>query len=53
MSAALYKSAPDAANSNAPLFPPFASIIWTFWIGFVRPEPAPNTYGPNSQEVST
>jgi len=36
-----------------PLFPPFASIIWTFWIGFVRPEPAPNIYGPNSQEVST
>ncbi len=35
------------------LFPPFASIVWTFWIGFVRPEPTPNIYGPNPQEVST
>lgn len=34
------------------VFIPYASIIWTFWIGFVRPDPHTNTYGPNPNEVS-
>ena len=35
-----------------PAFIPYASVIWTFWIGFVRPEPAYNRYGPNPYEVN-
>ena len=27
-------------------FVAYASVIWTFWIGFVRPEPGANAYGP-------
>ncbi|MEM9350883.1 MAG: DUF805 domain-containing protein [Pseudomonadota bacterium] len=32
-------------------FPPYASVIWCFWIGFVRPEPGLNAFGPNPSEV--
>jgi uncharacterized membrane protein YhaH (DUF805 family) len=34
------------------LFPIYASIIWTFWIGFVRTEAGPNLYGPHPNEVT-
>ena len=33
------------------LFAPYASVIWTFWIGFFRSDPNPNQYGPNPNEV--
>jgi len=36
---------------SAFMFIPFASVIWCFWIGFVRPEPNNNQYGPNPAEV--
>ena len=32
-------------------FPPYASVIWCLWIGFVKPDPHPNLYGPNPNEV--
>jgi uncharacterized membrane protein YhaH (DUF805 family) len=35
-----------------PAIIPYASVLWTFWIGFVRPEPGANQYGPNPQEVT-
>ncbi len=34
------------------LFPIYASIIWTFWIGFVKGEPGPNSYGPNPLDAA-
>ena len=34
------------------LFPIYASIVWTFWIGFVKSTPGPNRYGPNPLEVT-
>ena len=34
------------------VFCPYASVIWTFWIGFVKPDPTPNRYGPNPLEAS-
>lgn len=34
------------------LFPVYASIIWTFWIGFVRGEPHTNRYDPPPSRVS-
>lgn len=30
----------------------YASVIWMFWIGFVRPDPNGNDYGPNPTEVN-
>lgn len=33
-------------------FIPYASVIWCFWIGFVRPDPNENQYGPNPLEVT-
>jgi uncharacterized membrane protein YhaH (DUF805 family) len=34
------------------IFPPFASVFWTFWIGFLPSSPGPNRYGPNPREVT-
>jgi uncharacterized membrane protein YhaH (DUF805 family) len=34
------------------LFPIYASIIWTIWIGFVKADTGSNQYGPNPLEAS-
>lgn len=34
------------------LFITYSSVIWCFWIGFVRPCPNSNIYGPNPHEVT-
>lgn len=36
---------------SAIMFIPFASVGWCFWIGFVRPEPNNNQFGPYPNEV--
>jgi uncharacterized membrane protein YhaH (DUF805 family) len=34
------------------VFPAFGSVFWTFWIGFLKPQAGPNSYGPNPREVT-
>ncbi|MDP5217445.1 DUF805 domain-containing protein [Ruegeria sp. 2205SS24-7] len=33
-------------------FIPYGSVLWCFWIGFVRPENGPNQYGANPAGVA-